>query len=382
MKPNGVATVLHANESGVRLNADLTVDRWGPDAGDNANREKLSPVEESFLKSHKGVDRRDVAELHKRLGGDAAKLDSFYKELEKVDTAKNLTADERSTLCKDILHHAAFPGELYQGRSPSCNVSVVQRDVVMNSPDKYASQIVSAISDGEVTTAGGGKVKLDPANLKLQDSSGRDLASRIYQSMALSVEFDPRGVYRNTEDGVGRIYPSPFNPADKPEVFAGLNIIQITDARYKLTGEEKALYSIESVRELEAAFKAGGGKPMIIAVNGSAKPFEGNGPVGNGKGANHVVTVVGIENGKVLLHNQWGLKNDHSTHATAVDARQLVENMQGRVIVRGRVARIPGMVLSNGTHDHGYTFKNGRVVEDPSVYRNYRKGVEAMPKSK
>lgn len=379
IKPNGEATVLHANGSGVRLNADLTVDRWGANAGDNANREKLSPAEEKYLKSHVSVDHRDVAELHRRLGGDVAKLDAFYKELEKIDTAKNLTADERTALRKDILHHAAFPGEIYQGRSPSCNVSVVQRDVVMNSPDRYASQIVSAISDGEVTIAGGGKVKLDPANLKLQDSSGRDLASRIYQTMALSVQLDPRGVYRNTEDGVGRIYPSPFNPSDKPEVFAGLNIIQITDARYKLTGEEKALYQIESAAELEAAFKAGGGKPMIIAVNGRAKPFEGNGPVGNGNGANHVVTVIGIENGKVLLHNQWGLANDHSTSKTAVDARQLVDNMQARVVINGKVEKIPGMVLSNGTHDRGYKFSRGRVVEDPSVHRNYRTAVEARP---
>lgn len=382
VKSNGEATVLHANGSGVRLNADLTVDRWGKNPGDNANREKLSPVEENYVKNHKGVDRRDVAELHRRLGGDATKLDAFYKELEKVETAKNLTADERSALCKDILHHAAFPGEIYQGRSPSCNVSVVQRDVVMNSPERYASQIVSAISDGEVTIAGGGKVKLDPANLKLQDSSGRDLASRIYQTMALSVEFDPRAVYRNTEDGVGRIYKSPFNPSDKPEVFAGLNIIQITDARFKLTGEEKALYSIENVAELEAAFKAGGGKPMIIAVNGSAKPFEGNGPVGNGDGANHVVTVVGIENGKVLLHNQWGLASDHATQKTAVDARQLVDNMQKRVKIEGSWVKIPGMVISNGTHDRGYKFRNGRVVEDPAVHRDYKKGVEMMPKAK
>jgi len=128
LKPNGEARVLHADQTGVRLNADGTIDRWGPQEKDNANREVLSPEEKNYLKAHNDIDRRDFAEIHRRFIEKPEKLAEFYKELGTIDGANNLTDQEKTALRRDIMHHVAYPGEIYQGRSPSCNVSVVQRD--------------------------------------------------------------------------------------------------------------------------------------------------------------------------------------------------------------------------------------------------------------
>lgn len=382
LRKDGEATVLHSDGTGVRLNTDGTIDRWGPRDRDNAHKERLSPVEEQFLRGHPDIDRRDFAEIHRKLANDPAKLDSFIIELSKIDSAKNLSDREKSALRKDIMRHVAYPGEIYQGRTPSCNVSVVERDVAMLMPDSYAKMIVEAVSEGSVTLSDGSKVPLDPNNLKLADSSGRNLASRIFQTAAIQAEFHPRRVFRNSEDGVGRLYPTPYNPADKPIVFAGMNMAHIIDIRHKLTGEEKTVALIDNTAELIKAFEINGGGPMIAAVDGSKPPFENNGPVGPGSSANHVVTITRIESGppvKVYLHNQWGLANDHSTKETAVDGAKLIENMRVKVRVGGKLVTASAMVITKGDHTKAYDISRGRLVESKSLTATLKKGGAMIP---
>ena len=370
LKPSGEATVEHSDETGVRLNADNTIDRWGPLNGDSASGEKLSPTEASFVKTHADIDRRDVAEIHRLFNGDNTKLDGFYKQLEKIDTAENLSDSEKSALRRDLMHHVAFPAEIYQGRTPSCNVSVIERDMAMSVPDKYVATVVQAVSAGTITTADGTRIPLDPDNLKLADSSGRDLASRIFQTTAIQAEFYPRKEFRNSEDGVGRLYPSPFKAMDKPVAFAGMTMPHIADARYKMTGEEKGMTLIFNVNDLLTAFDSNGGQPMIIAVDGTHEPFGGGGPVGSGGDLNHVVTITRIDKGppaKVYVANQWGLGVDHSTRETSIDASKLLSNMQAREKIGGEMVSGPGLVLTPGDHTKGYTVKRGKIVEDRTL---------------
>src|SRR5262249_10706094 len=264
-----------------------------------------------------------------------------------------------------------------QGRTPSCNVSVIERDMAMSGPDKYVATVVQAVSEGTITTTDGTKVPLDPANLKLADSSGRDLASRIFQTTAIQAEFYPRKEFRNSEDGVGRLYPSPFNALDVPATFAGMTMPHIHDVRYKLTGEEKGITQISNVNDLLAAFDSNGGQPMIIAVDGTHEPFGGGGPVGSGGNLNHVVTITRIDKGpptRVYVANQWGLDNDHSTRETSIDASKLVTNMQLRTRVGDQVVTGPGMVLTPGDHTKGYTVRRGKVVEDRTLASAIAKG--------
>jgi len=363
----GAAYVRHADGTGVRLNQDGTIDRWGPKDVDNASGEKLSPLEKRYMERHSDIDRRDLAEIHRRLQGDHQQLDTFYKELEKVDSAGNLSALEKTALRRNLMHHVAFPAEINQGKSPTCNATVLQRDLAIELPAKYVSTVIQAISEGQIKTADNKTVPLDPANLKMSDSSGRDLASRIYQTATIQAAVYPQREFRNSEDGVGRLYPVPFKLQDKPSVFDGLSMTQIADARYKLTGEQRAIATIASVDDLLAAFEKNGGRPMIIGVAATKAPFDDtNG--GGGAGSDHVVTITHIEKGppvKVFVQNQWGLGADHSTPETALDADVLVENMKSRSVRRRGSPTQVGEVLIAGDHTKVYKIEKGQLVEDP-----------------
>lgn len=379
---NGEVTIEHADGSGIRLKLDRTIDRWGRLDSDRAAKEQMSPVEENYFKAHPDINKQDFAEIHRRFGGDQKKLDAFYIELEKIESAQNLTEDEKSILRDSLMHHVAFPEEIYQGRTPSCNVSVIERDMAMKSPDKYVATVVRAVSEGFITTADGTRVPLDPVNLKMPDSSGRNLASRIFQTTAIQAEFYPRKEFRNSEDGVGRLYPVPYNVSDKPLTFQGMTMPHIAEVRYKLTGEEKGIVRVATVDDLVAAYDANGGPPMTIFIDATKPPFGGGGPVGKGSDLNHVVTITRIDKGppvKVYVANQWGLQYDHSSQATAVDGKALLDNMRPRVKVSGKIISEPAMVLSAGDHKKGYEVKKGKILERKSLRSAIAKGLERIP---
>jgi hypothetical protein len=370
----GQAAVFRPDGTGVYLRGDGTLDRWGPEAKDNAQGEKLSPTEQDYIKKHPDVDLRDVAEIHRRFAGSPEKLDAFYKSLEKVDSAKNLNDAEKAAVRKDIMNHVANPAAIYQGVTDSCNVSVIQRDLAIQNPAKYAAIIAEGVSEGKFTKSDGTEVKLDVKNLKMADSSGRDLASRIFQGAALQAEFSPARKYENTPDGVGRLLRTKDSPPGTPkqEVFSGLYPIEIAEIRHKITGEEKAVTFIGSQSDLEKALTDNGGPPMTILVDATHAPF------GEGDSAptapNHVVTIVGIDHGppvKYLVQNQYGLEHDHSTKATAIPADDLWANMSRHkeigpsgnpVLTTGREA----IVITKGDHTKGQTIVNG-VTDQPQA---------------
>jgi hypothetical protein len=366
------AAVMNPDGTGVHLKPDGTLNRWGPKASDNANGERLSPGEEAYLKKHPNADLRDVAEVHQRFHGDTQKLDNFYKSLEKLDATKNLTDAQKEAVRKDVLHHVANPEEIYQGVTDSCNVSVIQRDLAITNPEKYASTIVEAVSQGTFTANDGHKTKLDVKNLTMADSSGRDLASRIFQTATLRGEFDPGKVFENTPDGVGRLKPGKDDPRGTPtQVFDGLFPNEIAEIRHKLTGDEKAITFIKTADDLKTALDRNGGPPMTVFVDGSADPF---GEGGSDKAPNHVVTITGIEAGppvKYLVQNQLGLENDHSTPATAIPADKLMENMTRHREDGGPIDHNNGaIVLTNGDHNKAFGIIDGRHAEIPEATRN------------
>jgi hypothetical protein len=357
--PSGTneAMVFHgADNAGVMIGADNKVTIWDK----NGKRtEELSATEQSFLAKNPDIDKRDAAELHRRLSPDQQKIDAFYKSLERIETANNLTASEKASLRQNLVRHVAFPAEIYQGKSPTCNVSVVQREIAMTSPDKYADFVVGAVSDGKHATSDGTEIRFNQDNLKMADSSGRDLASRIFQTAAVNVILYPQGkALVNTETGVGEIrtilseYQNWWNDENEfvygsnAKSFQGLFVDQIADALGKLTGENRGGVYVDSAEELAALYRANGDKPLTLAVNGSEYPFDNAGPVGDGKGENHVVTIVGIDNGppvKFLVQNQWGLQSDRSTALTAIDAEDLMFNITAGGRKPGyAVGRVPG----------------------------------------
>jgi hypothetical protein len=202
----------------------------------------------------------------------------------------------------------------------------------MTDPQRYVQLLVDAASNNLSDAASGKKIDLDQQNLKLRDLSERDLASRVFQSMALNMLYYP-GKYQQTPDTTGRLFDRDGNLMD----FNGLNMAQITVLAGKLTGKEHCQVLIHSGEDLLKAFEKNGRRPMTIGVDALKPPFTDS---DQGTGG-HVVTITNIERSasgvKVYMQNQWGLSEDHSTPETAVDGDELAENMKDEplVIIRG-----------------------------------------------
>jgi len=332
--PTGEASVEHPDSEGVRISADGKIEYW--DKG-GVKQDTLSAHEDSFLKSHPNVDRRDLLEIHRQHVNDKQTLDAFYTQLERLDSTDHLSAAEKASMVKNMMHHVAYPAEIYQGSAPTCNVTTVQRDLAVNHPDKYAKFVADAIVDGEFETASGKTVPLDIDNLKMKDFSRRDLASRVFQTAALNVLRYPKQSFQNTEDGNGQFRPIAqwfgkdyqIGPDTK---MGGLQLPEISRIRSELTGESVAPVAVRSVDDLIRVFKENGGKAMTIRVDGNTFPFDKDGPMGTDI-AGHVVTLSGVDPGppvKFMMQNQWGLESDHSSITTMIEAEDLFNNMKRR----------------------------------------------------
>ncbi len=322
-KPTGDAAVVHPNLEGGRITADGKVETWKDGA---TVQDSLTGGERVFLMFNPEVDRRDLLEIHRRYQGDTAKLDGIYTQLMRVGSAEHLSDVQKDGVVKSLMHHIAHPAEIYQGSSPTCNVTVLQRDLAVNEPDKYAKFVMDAIVDGKVRSAQPQDVPMDVQNLTMEDFSGRDIASRIFQTAALNVYNYPNASFENTEDGVGRFHHLDHSP---DEVFGGLTVAEIAKLRWDLTGEAKAQISVHSPEELAAMFKQNGGGPMTIGVDAYTYPFGGSDVIGAKLGG-HVVNIVGMEPGppvRFKVQNQWGLGSDHSTIISEIDGEDLYYNM-------------------------------------------------------
>ncbi len=117
--PSGEAAVMHAS-GGALLTADGKFESWS-EAG--TIRADLTEHEASFLKDNPAADRRDLVEIHRLYVKDTATLDRFYAQLERVRSAGTLSDAEKTDLVKSLMHHVAYPAEIYQGSSPTCNVT-------------------------------------------------------------------------------------------------------------------------------------------------------------------------------------------------------------------------------------------------------------------
>lgn len=383
-RKTGEAAVVHPDGTGVLLKGDGTFDRWGPKVSDNVKGEKLSPVEQTFLKKHPETDLRDFAEIHRRFNGDAQKLDKFFTALEKIDSAKHLNDAQKAAVRLDLVDHVANPAEIYQGVTESCNVSVIQRDLAISDPAKYVETVTEAVSSGTVTTSDGTKVPMDVKNLLMADSSGRDLASRIFQTAALRAEFYPVRIFENTPDGIGRLKATRNSPDGTPRVepFDGLYPNELAEIRYKLTGEEKAITFIKTGADLQRALELNGGPPMTILVDATHSPF---GDASTDKAPNHVVTITGVEQGpplKYLVQNQIGLEHDHSTRATAIPADQLLSNMsRHKESGMAAVTTTNGaLVITKGDHTKAYAIVDGHRSEHPVATTNLAQSNRARPR--
>ncbi|MBX9671640.1 MAG: hypothetical protein K2X93_28885 [Candidatus Obscuribacterales bacterium] len=394
-------TIHNPDGTGARLNADSTIDRWGQKDEDNANKEPLTEAESDYLKylSDKGkdkdVDMRDFVELHRKYAtkpDGAATLSKFYSALKTLDTAKNLSEEELKALRINIMRDVAHPEEMDQSRSPTCNTEVVRRELAMNVPDQYVMRFYNAMNDGKVPVylksidgAYGSNaekpdsfVEVDPANLKMADATGRNLAARIFDNMSIQISAQPDFKWIATEDGIGKFVPN--DPEAEPKEFSGMQMGDIANVLTKLTGVNRGVVQITALEDLGAAFEANGKESMIVAVNANKSPFSyaGINFSFDELYTNHVVTLTNVfdDSGATYVNfmNQWGLENDHSTAARSVPIERFLNNMTGiNTSWLGARPMTPPQVISSGDPTKVHKIVDGKIVVDPKyILKNGR----------
>ena len=326
--------------------------------------ENLSGQEQQYLSSHPQTDRRDVAMIHKRLR-DFNELVNFYQAVSKFDAATNIPHQQAAAIEDNLLHEVAYPEEIFQGSMGSCNVTTVQRELAVDRPALLAEEIYDVAELGKITTTNGRVFSQDREQLLKRDLSGRDVASRIFQSAAIDVEEQSYGMhFRNTMDGVGRV----VNGLGIPSKFTGLTVPQIADIGYALEGETHSMVQVTSVEELAKAIECQQGRAVIAEVDAWMPPFTST-TIGTKRGG-HVINISTVTapdnlagNARIGYENEWGLASDHSMETTMVDAPTLLKSMSTQSTSDGtRMPRAYGLVLVRGLAQNvQYAFVNGEL---------------------
>jgi hypothetical protein len=311
VKDNSVITL---EQNKISYQADVKAEHSNEKNAEKSFSEALSEGEQAYIASHPEVSRRDIAQLHVRLHDKPEELAKVYQSLNKLDDVKNLSAAESAALKESALHNVAYPAEISQGQSGTCYAAAPERVLATAQPSHYINIINEAISTNRVTTNGenGPEIKeLNPTVLHQKDSSGRDIASRIFQTTFSEVGFALKppeqspiaetystvdyssGIYRNTKDGLGVL----LKPDGKSETYPGMDLMQVTDTLNRLSAPDHPGYKLNVAHDsdsLYSAFKANGEQPMISAVDRGAGPFGGK-THNPGDSTNHVITIGAME---------------------------------------------------------------------------------------
>ena len=245
-----------------------------------------------------------------RLHDKPEELAKVYQSLNKLDDVQNLSAAESAALKESALHNLAYPAEISQGQSGTCYAAAPERVLATAQPAHYINIINEAISTNRVTmnSANGPETKeLNPTVLHQKDSSGRDIASRIFQTTFSEVGFGLKppeqspiaetystvdyssGIYRNTKDGLGVL----LKPDGTAQTYPGMDLMQVTDTLNRLSAPDHPGYKLSVAHDsdsLYSAFQANGEQPMISAVDRASGPFGGKSHT-PGDSTNHVVTI-------------------------------------------------------------------------------------------
>ncbi len=369
----GETGVVNPNMEGARMTADGKIEMWSKGT---KIEDTLTTGEDAYIKSHPDVDRRNVLEIHRRFANDKKRLDAFYAQLQRVDSSKDLSASEKKSLVSGLMHHVAHPSEIYQGAAPTCGIANVERDMAMTQPEKYAKFVMDAMVDGTYTTSNGTYVSFDTDNLKAQDFSGRDMASRVFQTAALNVLRYPNYTYENAVNGGGQFHETvggvDMFVTGKTDDLSGLYLEELARMRNQLTGESKAVVKVDSADTLGKVFQKNNGKPIVIWVDSHTYPF-GGGPLDNGVGG-HFTMITGMEDGpprKFYVQNQWGLQSDHSTRTTAIEAEDLFNNMTRS---SGKVGLVLVDAPNSGKRYETQTNSDGTITYKETGTANFKDG--------
>jgi len=321
--------------------------------------------------------KQDVEDFeHRQPPVSAAERSRFYHEVTRLLEAsgdKPLTQSERTMLARDLVHNAAHPTDIDQGRHNTCNVSTVEVRMYTREPAAAARLVTDVATTGkysgktsQVDFNGTNEGSLRPDyeagnNYRRPGDNNRNYASQIFQVTAVNLEVQKTGFHvpsRALHYPPGTVQyeqgePTKKNPSgerlvDKstgeqilvgydPQHEPGLTNNQLNDVYNEIgsnTKPEKSVIERESVasgadtihvkseQELKdklEEMKKNGELPAIIWVDSGNSPFWGDGGSYNkehNKGGDHGPHVVSITDydpatGRVSVDNQWGSAKDH-----------------------------------------------------------------------
>ncbi len=356
--PGGEVLVTNADGGAIRLHRNYTIE-LKEGIGGKFEKGMLTAPEQDFLNKHRAkLDMRDFAEFSRQWHSRPDKLESVLRQLDYLVLARyrEVPPEQVEIVRNCILHHIAYPDEIFQGHATTSGAAVVQRLFATDAPFRYAAMVKEALT-GRLSIAGSIVIDLDLQNLLADDLSGRDIASRLFQTMAERIGAHPEFEYRNGWSGIGE------DAKDRPGLPLGHKAEDICNLVHRLSGIETSIVEISSVQDLRQAYSLSGGgtgkRTMIIGVDGNEPPFGYPGQANR-----QLVTVMGVLEGRAprfLISNQFGAELDHSTRKTAIDARAVVESM----IKCGKAAgeRVGLAIVHGGQHGQRYRLQGGKLTK-------------------
>ncbi|HEY9681113.1 MAG TPA: FHA domain-containing protein [Oculatellaceae cyanobacterium] len=298
-----------------------------------------------------------------------------------------LSLAERVKLSEQIMHEAAYPHLIDQGRNPTCNVATVENRIFTREPDLAAQLITDVATTGKYVTADGTLIDLTrvPGGLRPDSEAGESLgkaftpgstddikidgkrnwAGQIFENTAANVKWartselhsqpgdvllyakkegkDKNVLMRYSVGADGKLNATEVGTAPK------IKTPELTDIHNQITGGHDENFVIvgpgssskppgqalrvNTAGEFEAAMKEAQRKnnfPSILLVDAKNEPFsKWIGTDGNTE-AWHVINIQGFHydarTGEMMVEftNQWGTKANHLGD-NAVPAKQLFE---------------------------------------------------------
>lgn len=202
-----VASTDVSHDEGVIINRTLLLDQAGVDFERPEDlrsfREDIAAFEQRA--SREGMDPLEVARTYHEIRDLMAHRDGAV-----------IDQDRREQLAREVLHQAAFPYGIDQGRHNTCTVSTLEARLYARNPSAAAGTVreLATSSTGEFTTTDGRRVRVDASSLTPDSEAARQPrpdGERTYASQILQLAMVNAHWSQQTVHGEGASRPTgPF----------------------------------------------------------------------------------------------------------------------------------------------------------------------------
>jgi hypothetical protein len=255
-----------------------------------------------------------------------------YEEVERLLTAEQgaVSQPERILLAQNIMHHAAQPTSIDQGKYKTCTTTAASELIYLTRPELAAKMAADTALTGQWTTPDGKTIKIDKESLIPTPESrvnppldgDRSYATQVLNlvmSNEITQRREPPEYYYQSEkrsnaaDSGERLLNADGKPVldEKGKAMDSPNIsVGDLEAQASRLGEGKPFYYTAVLAEdLQQNLKEGK-TPIIVRVNPESPQLTGLPDKNSDSG--HAVSISRYDphTEMVRLSNQWGSEND------------------------------------------------------------------------